>query len=240
MINLQGHGYTTVRGTAASCTTLGNTRNSPYNTIMGVYNSPTDPAEWAAALGAVPAFNLNQDPARPLHFLKLKNVLAPPLTDRFTRSERDVLLYDGIATYVIDSGGSVLIERCVTTYQKNALGIADPSYLDVETMATLGEIRDQYLIRMSNRFIIPRFKLADSGYPVQPGTYVATPATVKQEIIALFTLLRDEGLIENLDDFIANLVVERDASDKNRINALLPPDLINQFRLLSSQIQFIL
>jgi phage tail sheath gpL-like len=93
---------------------------------------------------------------------------------------------------------------------------------------------------MSNRFIIPRFKLADNGYPVQPGTYVATPATVKQECIALFTLLRDEGLIENLDDFIENIVVERDASDVNRVNVLLSPDVINQFRMIAGIIQFLL
>ena len=240
MINLQGHGFTAVRGTVASCTTLGNTRNSPHNTIMGVYDSPTDPAEWAAALGAVAAFNLNNDPARPLHYLKLKDVKAPPVASRFSRSERDVILYDGIATNTTDQSGNVLIERCITTYQTNAADLTDTSYLDIQTLATLGEIRDQFLIRMTNRFIVPRFKLADNGYPVQPGSYIATPSTVRQECIALFTLLRDNGLVENLDDFITNLTVERDDADPNRVNVLMPPDLINQFRILAGTIQFIL
>jgi len=240
MINLQGHGFAALRGTAASCTTLGNTRNSPHNTIMGCYDSPTDPAEWAASLGAVAAWNLNNDPARPLQFLKLKGVLAPPVANRFTRSERDTLLYDGIATYYVDPGGYVLIERCITTYQLNAVGIADPSYLDIQTLATLGEIRDQFLIRMTNRFIIPRYKLADDGYPVQPGAYIVTHATVRQECISLFTALRDDGLVENLDDFIENLIVERNQTDVNRVDVLLPPDLVNQFRVLASTIRFIL
>jgi phage tail sheath gpL-like len=238
--DLQGHGFTAVRGTQASCTTLGNTRNSPHNTIMGAYSSPTGPEEWAAALGAQAAWNLNNDPARPLHFLKLKGVLPPEEQYRFTRAERDILLYDGIATYIVDSGGSTLIERCITTYQTNALGLLDASYLDVQTLATLGEIRYQFKNRMSNRFIIPRFKLADDTFVVQPGMKVATPKTVKQEIIALFTLLRDIGLIENLADFIENLVVERDTADVNRVNVLLPPDLINQFRILAGLLQFIL
>jgi len=240
MINLQGHGFTAVRGTAASCTTLGNTRNSPHMTIMGAYDSPTDPAEWAAALGAVAAFNLNNDPARPLHYLKLKDVLAAPVANKFSRSERDTLLYDGIATWVCDQSGNVLIERCITTYQTNAADLADSSYLDIQTLATLGEIRDQFLIRMTNRFIVPRFKLADNGFPVQPGSYIATPSTVRQECIALFTLLRDNGLVENLDDFITNLTVERDSADPNRVNVLLPPDIVNQFRVLAGTIQFIL
>lgn len=240
LVNQQGHGFTAAGGTAASMTTLGNSRNCPYNTIMGVYDSPNDPAEWAAALGAVAAANLNADPARPLQFLKLKGILPPPVENRFTRAERDVLLYDGIATSLIDSGGNVIIERCITTYQTNALGISDPSYLDVTTLATLGEIRDQYAARMSNRFITQRFKLADDTFPVQPGSKVATPVTIKREIIALFTELRDAGLIENLDDFIENLIVERDSADRNRVNVLLPVDLINQFRILASNLQFIL
>jgi len=238
--DLQGHGITAVRAKYASCTALGNTRNSPHNTIVGVYDAPNGPEEWAAAWGAVAAWNLNNDPARPLHYLKLKGILPPPIENRFTREERDYLLYDGIATYVVDSGGNVLIERSITTYQKTALGTPDPSYLDIQTLATLGEIRYQYKVRMISRFIIPRFKLADDTFPVQPGSKVATPRTVRQETIALFTLLRDKGLIENLDEFIDNLIVERNMSDRNRIDVLLSPDLINQFRVLAGQIQFIL
>ena len=240
LVDLQGQGFTAVRATQASATTLGNSRNSPHNVIMAANGSPTSPEEWAAALGAVAAFNLNNDPARPLHYLKLKNILAPAAVDRFSRAERDILLYDGIATFNVDNSGNVLIERSITTYQTNAAGIADASYLDVQTLATLSEIRYQYKNRMVTRFIVPRFKLADDTFPVQPGTNVATPNTVKQEIIALFTELRDAGLIENLDDFITNIRVERDGTDVNRVNVLMPPDLINQFRILAGVIQFIL
>jgi phage tail sheath gpL-like len=238
--DLQGHGFTAVRGTQASCTTLGNSRNNAHNTIIGAYDSPTDPAEWAAALAAVAGFNLNIDPARPLHGLKLKGILAPPTENRFTRAEREILLYDGIATYDTDASGNILIERCITTYQSNSLGTPDPSYLDIQTLATLGEIRFQFKTRMNNRFIVPRFKLADDTFPVQPGSKVAQPKTVKQEIVSLFTLMRDLGYIENLDEFIDNLVVERNATDRNRVDVLLPPDLINQFRVLAGLIQFIL
>jgi phage tail sheath gpL-like len=238
--DLQGSAFTGARATLASCTTLGNSRNSPFNTIIGAYDSPSAPEEWAAALGGVAAWNLNIDPARPLQFLKLEGILAPPEVNRFSRSERDIILYDGIATFITDNSDNVLIERCITTYQTNSAGTLDSSYLDVETLATLSEIRYQYKTRMVNRFIVPRFKLADDTYPVQPGTYVATPKTVKQEIIALFTLLKDRGLIENLSEFIENLVVERDTTDRGRVNVLLPTDLINAFRVLASRIQFLL
>ena len=239
LTDLQGHGFTAVRATLASCTTLGNARNNAHNTIVGVNNSPTGSEEWAAAWGAVAAWNLNIDPARPLHTLQLKGILPPIIEDRFTREERDTLLYDGIATWII-SGGKVLIERSATTYQTNALGLLDPTFLDVQTVATLSEIRFQYKQRMSNRFIDERFKLADNSFPVQPGSKVVRPKDIREESIALFTSLRDRGLIEDLDDFVDNIVVERDPVDRSRVNVLLPANLIDQFRVLAAQIQFLL
>lgn len=237
---LPGHGYTGVRATVASAATLGNSRNNEHGTIVAANDSPMGPEDWAAAWGAQAAFNLNVDPARPLHFLKLKGILPPPTDGRFTKAERNTLLYDGVATFIVDTSGNVLIERSITTYQTNTLGLPDPTYLDIQTLFTLIEIRFQYKARMQNRFLIPRFKLADDTFPIQPGTKVANPGVVKQECIALFTDLRNAGLIENLDDFVTNIVVERDGTDQNRVNVLLPPDLINQFRILASSLQFIL
>jgi phage tail sheath gpL-like len=236
----QGHAYAATKATYASATTQGNQRNSPFTTYIAANNSPTDPAEWAAALGGVASFNLNNDPGRPLQTLKLANVLPPALSNRFTQSERNLLLYDGISTFMVDSTGNVLLERIITTYQTNALGIPDPSYLDIETLFVLNEIRYQYKARMVSRFIVTRQKLADDTFPAQPGMNVVRPKDVKAETIALFTLLQNKGLIENLEDFVKNLVVERNATDVNRVDVLLPPDLINQFRILAGLIQFIL
>lgn len=242
MVDMPGAAYTAARGTQASLAALGLTRNSPYQVIMGAYDSPSNPEDWAAALGAQCAYALNIDPARPVHYLTLQGILPPSLAggNRFTQAQRNILLYDGIATYIVDSGGNVMTERCITTYRTNAAGLPDPSYLDIETIFTLIEIRYQYKARMANRFIVPRFKLADDGNTFPAGSKVATPSIVKQEAIALFTLLRDNGLIENLDDFITNIVVERNAADVNRIDVLLPPNLVNQFRILAGQVAFIL
>jgi phage tail sheath gpL-like len=50
--------------------------------------------------------------------------------------------------------------------------------------------------------------------------------------------LEEAGLVENIDQFKADLIVDRDASDPNRVNALLPPDIVNQMRVLAAQVQF--
>ena len=240
MVDMQGMGFTGLRATLASATTLGLTRNSPFNTLVTANASPDGPCEWAAAWAGQASKALQDDPARPVQYLTLKGILPPSQESRFTQSERNILLYDGLATWICDTAGNIMIERSITTYRNNAMGILDPSYLDCETLATLNEIRYQYKARMASRFMITRQKLADDTFPVQPGANVVTPKTIRAEIISLFSMLQRVGLIENLDDFKNNLVVERDLTDKNRINALLPPDLINQFRIMAGLIQFIL
>jgi phage tail sheath gpL-like len=238
--DLQGSAFLVASRTVSGGSTLGNSRNSAMNSIMVENGSPSSPARWTAALAAVASYYLNDDPARPLHYLPLKGILPPVDSLKFSRTERDLLLWDGISTWIVDSSGNVCIERLITTYQTNPAGVPDPSYLDICTMATLSEIRYQYKARMLTRFIIPRFKLVDDTFPIQPNTNVVQPKTIKDEVISLFTQLRDRGLIENLDDFRKNLVVERNATDRNRVDVLLPPDLVNQFMVLGSIIQFIL
>ncbi|MNG29476.1 Phage tail sheath protein [compost metagenome] len=61
---------------------------------------------------------------------------------------------------------------------------------------------------------------------------------MKAEALAKFREWEELGLVENIDDFKANLVAERNASDPNRLDVLLPPDLVNQLRIIANKIQF--
>ena len=44
--------------------------------------------------------------------------------------------------------------------------------------------------------------------------------------------------MENIDEFLENLIVERNATDVNRIDVLYPPNTVNQFRILALLAQF--
>jgi len=233
---MAGHCFVAAVGTSATLATLGNTRNSKHVTIMGAGKSPSLVEAWAAAVAGIAAYYYNIDPARPLQTLKLQGVLPPVLADRFSQSERDTLLYDGVSTFIVDDGGDCMIERLITTYQTNALGVADPSYLDVNTIMTLIYIRTQVRARITN--VYPRHKLADDNAVVSAGQAIVRPKDLRAEIVALFTQMEREGIVENLAQFENDLLVERDAGDKNRVNALLPPDLVGQFRIFAAQIQY--
>lgn len=226
------------RGTLSETSTYGNAGNSQLVSCMGIGDIPTSPWNVATAYGMQAAASLSNDPARPLQTLELVGVVAPPREQRWSMEERNILLYDGIATYRIASDDTVQIEREVTMYQKNAWGSPDPSYLDVQTVATLGYWRYAVNARIQQKF--PRHKLADDGTAYGPGNAVVTPSVIRAELIALMREFEERGLVENVDAFKEQLIVERNADDRNRVDVMAPPDLVNQFRIFACLTRFVL
>jgi phage tail sheath gpL-like len=130
------------------------------------------------------------------------------------------------------------VERVISTYQTAPSGAEDISYLDVETIKTLSYIRYDLRTMIALRF--PRHKLANDRTAFARGQNVVTPGTLKAEIVARFKQWEAAGLVENVDQFKRDIIVVRSESDPNRVDALLPPDLVNQFRVLAAQIEFLL
>lgn len=230
----EGHAFAAVAGSLAQLSTLGDARNSPHLTIVGAGRSPTPTYVWAAVAAAVDAFE--PDPARPRQTLPLPGLLPAAIAERHTREERNLLLNDGISTTVVDAGGQVLIERLITTYKVNGFGIPDISYLNIETMRTLAYLRLSVRARIGLRF--PRHKLADDGTRFAPGAPVVTPGDIRGELVVLFREWETAGLVEGFEQFKRDLLVQRNASDADRLDAVIPPDVINQFRVFAGQIQF--
>ncbi len=233
---LYGHVFAARRGTVSDLSTFGNARNDPHVTVLGYAASPTPPWEWAAALTGQAAKSLRIDPARPLQTLPLVGVLAPAVSARFTMSERQILLFDGVATFTTGTDGTVRIERAITTYQVNAYGQPDPSYLDVETLFTLTTVLRRLRSVITTKYA--RHKLANDGTTFGAGQAIVTPKIIKAELIAQYSEMETLGLVENMAAFKANLIVERDPTDPNRLNVLYPPDLVNQLRVFAVLAQF--
>ncbi|RHW17203.1 phage tail protein [Sphingomonas gilva] len=233
---IEGLAFAGARGAHGALLDLGEARNSQLVSIIGAKASPTPPWEWAASYAGVVGFNGAIDPARPFQTLTLPGVIPPAQKDRFTRIERDLLLADGISTFTVDAGGAAMIERAITTYQVNAQGLEDIAFLDVTTPLTLAYIR--LAVRSMIGLKYPRHKLADDDTNFRPGQAIVTPRILHAELIALMRQLEEAGLVENIEQFKADLIVERDKTDPGRINALLPPNIVNQFRVFAARIEF--
>lgn len=234
LVQKEGHAFVGFAGTHGATSTFGNTRNSPFLTIMAAGKSPSPAYVWAAVAAAVDSFE--PDPARPRQALPLPGLLPPAVPDRYTLDERNLLLYAGVSTTLVDAGGLVLVERLITSYKTNAFGVQDISYLNIETMRTVAYLRLTLRARIALKF--PRHKLASDGTRFAPGQAVVTPTVIRSELVALFQDWEEAGLVENIEQFKQDLLVERDSTDPDRMNAIVPPDCINQFRVFAAQLQF--
>ncbi|HAM3731050.1 TPA: phage tail protein, partial [Escherichia coli] len=231
--------WTAFRGTHGETGTFGETRNDWLISCIGTNLSPHPAWMWAASYGATAAYYLAIDPARPLQTLVLTGILPPARNVRWDMPERNLLLHDGIATHMVDAGDNVCIEREITMYRVNQYGDADVSYLDVQSPATLGRIRYIIKNRFTNRY--PRHKLADDDVldSLDAGQPVMTPKLCTAELLDICqTELIPAGLVENFSDYKDTLQVTRDSSDKNRLNFICHPNLVNQLRVLAGLIQF--
>ncbi|MEP3245104.1 MAG: phage tail sheath C-terminal domain-containing protein [Sneathiella sp.] len=232
---IYGHVFSARTGTVSELNTFGDGLNDPHISILGYHDSPTSVWQAAAMFGAQSAKSLSIDPARPLQTLPMIGFLPPPVKNRFRTSEANILLNSGVSTSYTE-GGYVRIQRAITTYQENAYGQPDTSYLDVQTLATLSYILKSLQARITQKF--GRHKLANNGTRFGPNQAIVTPNVVRSELIASYAEFESEGLVENATAFKENLLVERDQNDPNRLNIVMPPDLVNQLRIFAVLAQF--
>jgi phage tail sheath gpL-like len=233
-----GFAITAKNTTYGALASYGLARNSSHVATVMATKVPTAPWALAAGFAGVIALQMETDPGRPVTALPIAGVRAPGATERLTNSERNLLLFDGISTLSVDAGGNVCIERFITMYRQNAQGAPDKSYLNANTVFLLSRLR--YDFRNSFLLKFPRHKLGDDGNRFGSGQAVMTPKLGKAFAIGKFNEWVEKAWVENIDQFKNDLIVERNTTDKDRLDFLLPPDLINQLLVTAVQIQFLL
>lgn len=225
------------RGNFSTLSSLGAGRNSKHTTIIA-QEGPTPAFLWAADAAAVISASTSIDQARPYQTLALSNVRAPSESELLNNQERNLLLFDGISATKVGAGNVVRIERIITGFQVNDFGAEDESFLDLNTLATLHFLRFDWNNHLALEF--PRHKLANDGTKAAAGSPIVTPKTIRAEAIAKAREWEFLGLVENVDAFKDALVVERPSSSVVTIDTLLQPDLVNQFRIARTLLQFLL
>ncbi len=233
---IDGYHITSARGTVGELQTLGESRNSQFTTIVSCIG-PNSPWDYASAVGAKVSYEGSIDPARPFQTLQLIDILPGDVTEEFTLSERNTLLWSGIAT-VKGSGTVVRIERLITTYKTNESGADDVAYLDLNTLLTLSYLRFDFRNTFLRKY--PRHKLSGDGVKHGISQKVLTPNGAKAEAVAIFRRWEELALVEDADAFKQALVVERNTDDVNRLDFIMEPNLVNQLRVVGATISFIL
>ncbi len=236
MQQMGGRAFSAYKATHAASVTFGSARNSAHVSMLGVQNSPTQPCIAAAIYCARASQALAIDPARPLQTLELTGMLAPSVADRWSDTERNLALFDGISTFTVSPDGACRIEAAITQYQVNDAGVDDVAYLYVNTPETLEVHR--YNLRSEIGLRYPRHKLAMDSQPLSPGQALARPKDIESTMRAVYQREVDQGLMEDFEGYAASLFVEIDPTNPNRINVVDQPNLVNQLRVFANLVQF--
>ncbi len=233
---IYGRVYSAKRGTLGALVAAGKLRNDPSVSIGAMEKSIPQPVwEVAAQFSARTAVFISADPACPTQSGELGAIEPAAVSDRFMLDEYQSLLGSGIATFEY-SGSAMRIQRAITTYQRNAYNQPDDSYLDSEPLHQSAYVLRFLRTRITSKY--GRHKLANDGTKFGPGQRMVTPKVIRGELIAAYGELVRLGIVENIDAFKDNLIVERDATNPNRLNVLYPPDLVNQLRVFALLYQF--
>ncbi|MDF7676360.1 phage tail sheath C-terminal domain-containing protein [Neisseriaceae bacterium ESL0693] len=167
-----------------------------------------------------------EDPARPLNTLEIKGLSITPDADWPMWAEFNNALYSGVTPLQIVSN-KVQIMRAVSTYTTNATGTDDPALLDITTIRTLDYVRDAVDQRIALRF--PREKLSDK-----------TPARVRSEILDVLNQCEQAEILEEVMANKDKLIVQRNASDPNRLDVVIPADVVNGLHVFAARIDLYL
>jgi len=230
---IYGGGFSAFRGTLGACTAFGLARNDQHMSIMAFNDSPDPSWIWATEATASSAASLRVDPGLPLQYIGM-TTKSPPIASRWTLGERNTLLYDGMSTFRVADDNSVIMERMCTTYQKNAAGATDNSYLDVETMYGL-----MFVSRNMSNYLLTRYarkKLVSDATPILYGSNCVNAPMIKASVILNYKALEAQGYVQNSATFAQNVAVE-DAGN-GLVKILAPVDLVNQLRQIAILLQF--
>lgn len=228
-------------GTFAEVCTFASGHNNKHLTVFPTEGSPTPPWVYASVAAAIIAYYGADDPARPFQTLTLPGVLAPPVKSRWSDfPEKNQALYEGVSVCGVNDAGEVMLLNVITTYRTTAWGAETQAYLQLNTLLTLSYLRYDWNGYLARKY--PRHKLAgdDEAKRYGPGQPIMTPKLGKAEAIARCHEWVRRGLVEAPDDFAARLEVTRDNQNPNRLNWLMQPDLVNQFRVAATAIRFLL
>ncbi len=229
--------YNALRADYADGLAWGLEHNSSVITTMIFEPGVPSPLwECVAAYCAQGAAALLDDPARPLQTLPLAGILPAPIDQQFSQTELNDFTNSGLAVQSLGTDGQPMILREALQYQVNLYGQADTAFSMVTVLSNLAELLSRMKAAITSKF--PRHKLAPDGTRFGPGQAIVTPSIIKAELIAEARQAEYDGLISNVAAFIANLIVEIDSNNPNRVNVLWAPQLMGQLRDFAVLAQF--
>ncbi len=215
---LDGFCLVGVSDTVTNLTTKTDAINSAFITVLDNSSIFSTGFEQAAGMIALVGDVAQSNPGAGYLNKELAGFL--PLSERI-RTERNVLAGGGVATYRV-MGSKVIVDRTVTTLQKDAQGISlAVDDTDLRVFLTISYVRHTFIVRMSQ---YQDFKVGNDNDLFGPGVQVMTPNLYKQYLVLNYEQLVSDAVCENLKAFESSVVVNKVG---NRIDSSMNINVIN-------------
>ena len=209
--------------------------NDPHMSMIAVKNTVLPPWAWGSALAGVATTHWAAPPelSRPLQTLQLRNCCCGSDDDEsFSRLEKQTLLEQGATTITVRDDFTTVIDRVRTLRKRNDYEDPDPSWADAITMFQAMFFVRQMRYRIQGAY--PRCALSTAPTGIYGFT---SPVEIRALIVHEYKRMQSAGLVENTDLFARYLIVERNATDRNRVDVLMRPDMVNQLRVVATLVE---
>ncbi|CAI3945520.1 phage tail sheath subtilisin-like domain-containing protein [Commensalibacter papalotli (ex Botero et al. 2024)] len=230
---LFGHSISAIKGSYGTITPLGTQLNDQHMTLITTSDSPTHPMIWAAQVGAHVAVSMRNNPAIPITGLIL-NVMPPTALGSLTFNQRNSLLYDGISTFIVNDNSDVVIERLITTYQRNSYGNDDNSYINIETILTAAICIQDMKQYLASQF--PRNILLRDGSKITAGQQATTAELIGKTCIARYRTQASNLWVQDAEGFAKELTAEN--AGNGTVKLLMPYRFSDQLFVIAGNCQF--
>lgn len=203
-------------------------RNSQYGMCIAPPDTSFPTPVWRTA-AMVAGIDLGESLVNtPRQWLPLP-AISPGIGTQFDLAQRSSLVAAGCTTLKVDAGGRVVIDRTVTTYQKNAAGSPDTLFKAVGMMSAISYLRWLWRVHIETRY--PRSLLGDDGAVAAPGVPIVTPSTIRGAASAVYLEACELGLLDKsgLQAFLDALTVTRPSGNPVRLDTIMTPTFLAEF-----------
>jgi hypothetical protein len=139
-------------------------------------------------------------------------------------------------TFTVGPGGVCEIDRSITTYQQNASGQPDNSYLNTNIMFQAMYAARYISAQMTSQYIVPGKILVANGTLIPPGSIATTPNMMLATAVAVYAYLASQFIVQNVQTFAQNAYAT--TGTKGQVLMYLPIDFSDQVINVDFLVQF--
>lgn len=222
-------------GSYSADTNLVSALNSPWVSVIPVFDSPSPAYEIAAAAAGKMAQSNDAEPGRPCKTLLLTGIRAGA-SDNLLYGEKDALVKAGGSYTTKNAGGAVVLGDLVTTYKKNALDVEDAA-TSFRYVSTVNKLQAK-IYSLDQLFLSPPFDRAviiddESSSPLE---FALSPKAVKGFVIKLIDeVWMPNAWSKNRAQIVRGLQCGINKNNPARIDVEIPDIMTSELAIIAGK-----